>query len=110
MIDAGSYTSSQIQEMAELIKTAFPPEFRGNAQITFPIRAAIAMNSTENIRYLLNDSGVSFASPSVTLWEGASDPRVDETMLQNFISVINASRVFVDLPYSFERAGESVER
>ncbi|ODN01195.1 hypothetical protein Ocin01_05469 [Orchesella cincta] len=97
----GSYTREQVDEMANLIKAAFTNDTeKANAQVTFPLRAGIALNSITNIKYFLDEAGINFTSPSVTLWEGASDPKLNITELEQFKEAIHKSRVFLDLPYS----------
>ncbi|CAL8080322.1 unnamed protein product [Orchesella dallaii] len=101
VITNGSYTREQVDEMANVIKAAFTTDSeKSNAQVTFPLRAGIALNSVENINYLLDQAGINFSSPSVTLWEGGDDPILDRPLLDQFVEAINRNRVFLDLPRS----------
>lgn len=95
--------------MANLIKEEFLSNGSSKVEITFPLRVGLALNSIENLKYLLDNSGINHTSPSITLWEGSADPRIEMDKLNSFISEMNASRVFVDLPYSVKDSGWAVK-
>jgi len=74
----------------------------GKASFTFPLRTNKALDSLDQVLYLVYLSTKEGGpAPTVTLWTGSSD-LIDRNRLDDFIKVVGKQRVFVDLPFSLE--------
>ncbi|CAL8105244.1 unnamed protein product [Orchesella dallaii] len=97
IIHEGKYTISQIKEMATTIRkyAGDPPIFK---HITFPVRAALAANSVNEIENLQGKMRSEF---SITLWS-AKDDQVDVSKVESMINSLGARFAFIDVPFRME--------
>ncbi|KAF2882075.1 hypothetical protein ILUMI_24078 [Ignelater luminosus] len=83
-----TYTENHIDEMLDVIK-----ENNVTQLITFPVRAAIAAESSTQLKKLVSKVEKS----TLTLWNGADDD-VSIENLRKLIANIGIDKVFIDLP------------
>lgn len=85
---SGSYESSQIQEMINVIR-----DNNITQEITFPVRAGLAAQSLEQLTNLTQ----SIESSTLTIWSSEGDNVAVED-LRLLISKIGLNRTYVDVP------------
>ncbi|XP_021958220.1 protein FAM151B [Folsomia candida] len=91
------YSREDMDEMIQVFRNFSSNPIRTeNLPVTFAVRAVLAQNSLSNLLYLLNATS---QRSSLTLWTGASDPKVDLALIADMFKVVGRHRVFVDLPY-----------
>lgn len=83
-----TYTDTHVNEMLRIIR-----DNNVTQRITFPVRAAIAAESGEQMLRLLTTT----ANSTLTVWSGKEDA-VDVGKLRDVIKAAGLDRVYVDVP------------
>ena len=89
------YLDKHVRTMAELIRSSSI-----SGPVTFPVRAAMAIKSTETLKWLLEESEP--WRSTLTVWSSKGDP-VSGAALAAFIEAVGRERVFVDVPKDLDR-------
>lgn len=87
------YSDDGVQAM---IKAIQDNQISKTCPITFPVRAALVVNSMESLKHLYE--AVSKENPTTfTVWSANQD-KVDAKRLQAFINLFGVDKVYVDVP------------
>lgn len=87
------YSFDHVRAMIEAIRDS---KIYGIYSITFPVRAALAINSQDTLKYLHEE--VSRHNPTTfTIWSAQHD-KVDAEQLRKFIKLFGANKIYVDVP------------
>ncbi|XP_015598599.1 protein FAM151B isoform X2 [Cephus cinctus] len=89
-ITEGTYTSGMVQRMVDIVSSSNITQ-----SITYPVRAAIVVNSISEMQDLLNRTSAN--NPTLTIWTGKGDD-IDTDKLSTFIKTVGVSKVYIDLP------------
>lgn len=89
-----SYTKENCDAMIKVIEEN---KVNKTNPITFPIRAALAVNSKDVLKNLHNEVSKKELKPTFTVWSAKGDV-VDENKLREFINDIGVENVYVDVP------------
>ena len=94
--DKVSYNQTHVDNMVKAIDDSKVPV---GYPITFPVRAAIAAESKESLKKLVETVGKDGRQVTLTIWSGEQETdKVDHNKLQDVINTLTVQKVYVDVP------------
>lgn len=98
--EMAKYDRQNVKEMAKMIRrhAGDPAIF---PHVTFPVRAALAAHSVDDLYVLRSGISSIHTEISFTLWSPATD-KVDISLLQSFVQQFTRFHCFIDLPFSID--------
>jgi hypothetical protein len=97
VISSGQYSTEDVNTAIQSLKKHHViGKKSGGSEITFPLRAGLAIHSEDQVEELLKEAG---PRSTITLWSAKEDPKIDVAKLEQFVDKIGRKRVFLDLPF-----------
>jgi len=93
-ITQGKYTKQMFNAAMKTIRSTGIQKF---ADVTFPLRAAIAVQSVDEIFNMLAEHG---PHVSITLWSPVGE-HVDLVKLNHLFTLVGKDKIYTDLPFPF---------